>query len=299
MESHHQPENPNPFLESARREAVKTILSHQKGQRIDISTFHDIYGDEVNTDQDTVEKIKISFKNKDKFEDLPKEDVGKIQFAHQRAEALEIVVSDYGELCCWFGENCFLQRTSEYDDFVNNVDMVLEYDYYEDGKPERFALVLDTSMHTSEEVINKKISRNITKMKDGQMKLKYFESQVDGFKGELTEILPVVVGVDYKSADDLMTSVAQILKLEDGGINSSEHKQKLAQNPAQLLFLNEIRIQLEMYQRLGLLKDASLIKIINEVISSRGKIVDPFIYQKLSYKDEIFKLVSSIANSKK
>lgn len=299
MESHHQPENSNPFLESARREAVKTILSHQKGQRVDISTFKDIYGDEVNIDQDTVKKIKISFSNKDWLEDLPKEDENRILFAHQRSDALEVVISDYGELYCWFGENCFLQRTSEYDDFVNNVDMVLEYDYYEDGKPQRFALVLDTSMRTTEEKIGKKINRNIDKVKNGQMRLKYFESQIDGFKGELTEILPVVVGVGGKTADDLMTSVSQILKLEDNGINSSEHKLKLAQHPAQLLLLNEIKIQLEMYQRLGLLKDTVLLTIINGVISSQAKIVDPFIYQKISYTDEIFRLVSSIAGSKK
>jgi hypothetical protein len=260
MESNSQPENSNPSLESTRREVVDIILSHQKG-RINISTFEDIYGDEVYSDQDTVKKIKIGFENKYNLEGLPDEDRDKILFAHQRADALEVVVSDYGELYCWFGKNCFLQRTSEYDDFVNGVDMVLEYDYYANGQAQRFALVLDASMKTNEEAISRKITRNINKLKENQMRLKYFESKVDDFKGELTGILPVVIGIGGRASDDLMTSVSQILKLEENGIDSSEQKLRLEKNPAQLLFLNEIRIQLEMYQRLGLLKDIVLSNI--------------------------------------
>ncbi len=153
---------------------------------------------------------------------------GKNEMGEKTGDNLEFVIDRCAEQNNWFGENSFLTRTLKYDDYFNGVDFVLEYDTDENG-PKRLALMVDCTM--SQDNMDKKISRNLSIL--GQTRIKYFESQIDGSKGEIF-CVPVVIGLDENSVFELLDNLKNNHYLEN--------------SPAQIAFLEEIRMQLRLYR---------------------------------------------------
>ena len=86
-----------------------------------------------------------------------------------RNDAMEAFLASEIETADWFEASVF--RTTRYDDFLNGVDLVLEWDQGEENEPLRLAV--DVTTATSPEALDGKLA----KLKYGST-VKYFESDV-------------------------------------------------------------------------------------------------------------------------
>lgn len=178
---------------------------------------------------------------------------------------LEYVIDKSAEQNYWFGENSFVTKTLKYDDYINRVDFVLEYDMSESGEnPQRVAIMVDCT--SSREKIDRKISTNITSMELGKTRVKYFESQVDSFRGEVV-CIPVVIGLDGKHVEQLLDNV--------------KNNHYLERSPAQVVFLEEIKMQLRLYRQILSSKKGNYSNTL-EKIENIQKIIGGVIGQKMS-----------------
>ncbi|MDD5464384.1 MAG: hypothetical protein PHP62_04495 [Candidatus Moranbacteria bacterium] len=280
------------------------VLKSGYSSRIDLDAFRDIYpGAEVDRDKQWAEGLKKKLAERDRLE-------GKeLVYAAIRSDALETLIVDQAEMNNWFGENSFLTRTSEYDDKNNHVDAILEFAVEgEDGEvAKRLALAIDTTMASSKSnnVVNDNIEKNIEAVKYDRTTVKYFESQVDNYKGRLRHVLPVVVGVDMTNSDDLISLAASMAKLESTirdpkaivnkenlKINLTKAKKEMLDHPAQLLFLEEIKAQLEMYAGLGIYKDneqlMSILETINGVLDDKQDLAERTICHDMKRNDRTY-----------
>ncbi len=205
----------------------------------------------------------------------------------KRGRCFEIVLGDRIHQGEWLGKDVKTSRTSEYDDVINGVDMVIEFDK---ERPERMAIAVDASTSSNVKVIEEKIRRNIEKIrkKKDMQEVKYFNSQIkdangEYYQGSLKNLIPVVVGADKNNVDNLFDTFAELKSLEeDKGGFVEEWKndliKKLNKDPLQGVFLKEIKIQLETYKSIigeenkeFIDQCESLLKIINEVIEEKEK----------------------------
>lgn len=238
---------------------------------------------DVKRDIETTEKMEERFK-KD-WDHLPENDIQRIKEGKKRSEALEVIIIDKGEEMNWFGERAHLSRTSRFDDIFNGIDGVLEFDIQE-SNPYGIALEIDASMKPDQETMKKKITRNTDKVlgKGKAIEVKYFQSKISGEKKKLTFVIPVVTGVEGDNANKLIELFADIERLKKPGKDEELQKKidEAKNNPAQLIFLKEIKMQLEMYSKLlgkeGGMKQLyrkevdKLVDIIKNIIDSKNNI---------------------------
>ncbi|MFA6354288.1 MAG: hypothetical protein WCX12_01225 [Candidatus Paceibacterota bacterium] len=270
------------------RENVGLILSAAE-KRPELDNFSDIFPtDEIKRDEQLLAAAKRNFSENE--EHLTDEEVQKTREGKLRSEALEILVTNQAELNDWFGDNVLISRTTEFDDVINHVDAVLEFDLGEDN-PETIALAVDASMRNDYHLTTSKIRRNIKSItgETRPTEVKYFESQIDRNKRSLRHIIPVVVGLEGNNCNQLFADFAQIIKLkripEKNGLQKEtlhNLNEKMKTNPAQIAFLLEIQKQLEFYKNLVEKKTTEegvnskqlerLIGIIDSVLSEKKDI---------------------------
>lgn len=219
-------------------EQARFIIREGEKHRSRIDDFRGVY------DEGTIEADKNLIRRYEKkFSDdvllLSDEDTAEINYSNERAEALEVILAEQSEMAEWFGSAVFAIRTTKYDDYFNGIDMVLEFDMGDSEKVERIALAIDAS-NAKFDVIRKKMDKNISKVtgkSDKAPEVKYFKSEIDSeFKGSIKNVIPVVVGMQGKNVDSLLDIYT-----------SKNSNKEMERHPAQRIFLEEIRSQLEMY----------------------------------------------------
>jgi len=279
------------------QENIRLILALE-GDRLKEEDFIDLYGPKaVEDDKKIVEGIKRGIKRRQLS--LPTEDLKRELEIRQKSEALEAIVVYQGELNNWFGPNSLITKTSEYDDLLNGVDLVLEFDLEDpsslglEKKIHRIALAVDVTSSKDSDVVAKKIDSCFEKvMGKENCRVKYFASQVEDFKGELNQVIPVVIGLETRKVDLLIKSVGFLIRLDKGWVKPSPLSQQLAReirkaletHPAQMIFLKEIEDQLGFYYQFlksqekpepktSKLKNdvKALLAITKEVISQKRK----------------------------
>lgn len=222
-------------------EQAKLIIKEGEKNRSRIDDFKGVY------DEDTIEADKnLVRRYEKKFHDdvllLSDEDTAEINYCNERAEALEVILVELSELAEWFGSAVFAIRTTKYDDYFNDIDMVLEFDMGDSENIERIALAIDAS-NAKFDIIRKKMDKNISKVtgkSDKAPQVKYFKSEIDPeFKGSIKNVIPVVVGMQGKNVDSLLDIYT-----------SKNANKEMERHPAQRIFLEEIRSQLEMYLKI-------------------------------------------------
>ncbi len=235
------------------------LLENESENRIRENEFTDIFGsEEVEKDLLLVQSIKKNFTKH--IEHLDADEIRKIKEGKQRADALEVIISEAGELYDWAGPEANFLRSSEYDDLVNGVDIIIEFDIPQgsDAEPKRIALAIDASMNAESEVVLKKMKRNIRKImeeSDEKPVVKYFKSNVTDYKGSLPIVIPVIVGLEGTHVDALISEYASLKKLKKISNPTDLTKktikdlqEKLASHPAQSVFYSEIVSQLRHYE---------------------------------------------------
>ena len=237
-------------LERAYQEAMKICQEHS------IIPGHFFLYDPVILRKDAEAVAKIKEKRK-------KEPYETREFRKLTA-VLETVFFLEAELAEWFGPNAFTIKTSEYDDFINGVDVIIEF-YNEDGTS-CLTLALDITLASNTGDLRRKLRRAREEIDDAKLaRIKYFSSEHSGIRGELKDIPRGVVGIDFKAAVELIN------------LWMNKDSQALASHPIQFQILKQLEIQMEGFEnyarkrgdeRIALIY-SRLLKIIERVIKSK------------------------------
>ena len=319
--SEHVPHEVNYFTPKRVSENCDLII-HQEaltGLRYTLDHFSDVFDpEEIAADNMDLVSAKDRFKKKSQRESP--ETINNMDFAKKRSEALEIIIADQIELSDWFGGNSLFFRTTEYDDLFNGTDAVVEFDIGE--KPERLALAIDSTSSTDMFLIEEKVDRNVAKLLNNNLEIKYFESQIDGYKGSIKNTVPVVIGLEAGNTTDLINIFASIIKfkqkVDDPSVENNERmnakqnysriKKEVTRHPAQMVFLREIKLQLEMYQRILAreknpniaVKESDITrlrKIISDVLGEK-KQVDQSPEMLVLKEDAVYNMISYVSGKK-
>lgn len=149
-------------------------------------------------------------------------------------EIFEAVTLDNIDMNAWFGQNAQVIIPTKYDDVVNGVDGVVEF---QDERSVGY-LALGIDVAASLEGIEKKLQRikdNIDKSRLARMD--YFYSETQGIKGQKSNIPQVIISADRQTVRELMDLWV-------------EEKQKaLARHYIQFQILEETMIQLQAFQK--------------------------------------------------
>lgn len=179
--------------------------------------------EEIEKDKETVRKIKDK-KAKD----------GSLAKKTRYSEILEFILYLQAEQSNWFGEDCVTFRTVDFDDWVNHVDMVAEFEI-EGGQFIRLAIDVTTSQ--SEEGIDEKISRIEKSIENGNLAtVKYFDSERANYTGKLIDTPIVIIGTSKEGVIELC-----------GVTNSENGKKVLSKHYIQIKLLKQIGVQLKHF----------------------------------------------------
>ena len=248
--------------ETKSQNAVDIVLEHTRNERPKLKEFlgkHPLYTQhEIQNDEARVKRAQEDFKNRDSK--LSKDHQKRNQERKKLSDALESTVVNLGELSDWFGENSSVIQTSEYVDIIQHIDGILEIKIEipnSNGQTriERIALAIDASTSNDEDIIKKKIVTNgrimISSTKNKEPAVKYFESS-DGTAGPIQDIIPVVIGLEKDSTENLVKLYADILTARQSKLPgiARQLKDKAQVHPAQQLFLRQIKTQLITYHRI-------------------------------------------------
>lgn len=235
-------------LENRDRARTVDALLAEKEIRPKIENFESVYGAEA-VKRDSAETARLKALYAKRFEGDSERQMGR-----RFSEAFERLFKIWAVRLSWFGEHSEIISTSEYDDFVKGVDGILVLNEERKGS-EYMALAIDTT-HAGAEKVDEKMLRALDRVTDGEEPfiVKYFERK--NFRGQLRGSVPVIIGLDDRDANEIIDTIGQVLNLlrqKNRVQRQNEILQEkmtfLKSHPAQVVFLEEIRLQLAMYQR--------------------------------------------------
>lgn len=200
-------------------------ISEHKKQEPKMDDFSDVYSEiEIKKDKKYLASIKEGFQF----------------YKTERSEILEIVLARQIDQTEWFGENCFVVQSSEYDDVINHTDLVAEFR----EKDEIIRLAIDVTTSEDKAVLDKKIGyieKDIDNNKLTTLKYYLFEETEPYTKGKAEMIPRVIIGTNKEGVKELSGLVEKTIKKEEGS------NKELADFYAQIEFLEEIKEQLEYF----------------------------------------------------
>lgn len=185
-----------------------------KNNRLKMEDFSDIYKEEeIMRDRNELEKMKDS-------ENFEKSDV--------HGKVLENLFPEIGKKNFWMGEEEFyIIQLSEYDDKMKygaHADVLIEMRNSE-GKIIRFAVDLTTGANMDK--LNAKKTKCVKGIEIGTLSsVKYFQSEIEKFRGRIIEVPVVVAGIDKETLHALCDAIGR-------GENIQNH-------PAKFMILEEI-----------------------------------------------------------
>lgn len=175
----------------------------------------------------------------------------------------------------WFGRDAQTLSVSEYDDFKNGVDVLVEY-----GGTQGYShLALGIDVTYNEEAVSKKIEAAFGHLRRGNLTtVEYFESPKMGLKGTMSDVPSVVIGLQKETVIELM----KMFEKDD--------YEKLSKEISQFIILEQIKIQIEGYlasiPSLRFPPDRQVI-VIQRLQVALGKIKEILVNKKDLY-DELF-----------
>ena len=197
----------------------------KKDDAIKMADFEDVYSaEEIKKDTERVEYIKKS----KGFEKPTAESV-----------ILENMFSDLVEKYKWFGEGVKVVQLSEFDDKIASgahCDAVLEIPVAAD-RVIRIGIDLTTAVNY--DTLSKKRTKCVEGVQSGKLfSVKYFQSKIDGTKGQISDLPVFFAGLDKNTLKNLCEAVA---KQENTGNDSME------KHEGQFIFLDEMLSQSNRY----------------------------------------------------
>lgn len=246
--------------EAQHQENIELLL--KEGERLSEDDFTDIYGPSVvKRDKKAVEELEGKLRKEMRIDNLNSQEQAEVEAARKRSEALEVIVVQGGDNFRWLG-GARLVRTTKYDDLKHGVDAVAEFPKKDKAgakeKPQRIALAIDACANPHLPSVREKMVKHFSRLtEEAGVEVKYYQSPIDGSKGAIEMVVPVVIGVEGKSVDDLIELFSSLLKLGEAPQHdktaAARYKEKLEEakeHPVQMIFLKEIEKQLDCYLRL-------------------------------------------------
>ena len=216
--------------------------------RIPESSFVGFYpAEDIKADLKLTERLSAEFVKRD--EQAGAEGFLRAKETHQLATAMEVIVA---QPLTWWGKGK-TTRTSQYDDYVNGVDAVLEL-----PGSQHIGFALDFSTSSFQQIIKQKIDRatDHVLVPGKPAEVKYYISPVTKKKESIT-VIPIVIGLDGKDAKELVSLVSGVIRMRDQAAKNPVMKERLTKgfealqkHPAQMVFILEISSQLARYHRL-------------------------------------------------
>ncbi|MFA5886576.1 MAG: hypothetical protein WC863_02215 [Patescibacteria group bacterium] len=253
------------------RQNAEVILKNPGKTRIKESDFKDIFDEKTITDDSNfVNRLQDKFDSQ--LRHLDSKSIEKIRDGEKRSEVLEIIIAVDGERYEWAGDKARLSRTSRFDDLANGVDIILEFIPGEENNnkntADRLALGVDASSNGDTYALRENLERNIQKL-SGQKnqklpEVKYFQSAIDkSNRGQLKNVIPVVIGLDATHVNELMKICASLRNLTniksreslknlgaDTETLQTELEEKLKNHPAQVVIYRQMVAQLTYYLKI-------------------------------------------------
>lgn len=214
------------IFDGAYRESLKVL----RRDSIEIGEFKGVYNDEeIEQDEKETERLRAIHLEKLK-EDPERARLKKF------ATIFEAIIHQHGEQAEWFGPEAFTIKTSDYDDFKNGVDEIIEFhkEDPDDGKEiSHLTLGIDVTTKGS---LDEKLRSAWKKVKSGKLsEVKYFSSEEAG-KGKLEHVPSVAVNAEPKEIEEMME-----LWLE-------KKNSEIAVHPMQIRILEQMDGQLEVFR---------------------------------------------------
>lgn len=213
------------------------------------------------------------------------------EFSKTISSAMERIVAEHGELNDWFGHESFLSKTTEYDDIINGVDFILEFDIEDpeaiglDENYHKIALAADVTSSRDSSIVAEKMRKSQERtFAPHKPAVKYFDSQIEAFaKGSVDHIVSVVIGIEMENSkgiiEDAFRLATLVRRADKNDIQKAELKRlnhKFETHPAQMIFLKEILFQLQDYQKFAEENGdslggeiSSLVAVISSVIEQK------------------------------
>lgn len=168
------------------------------------------------------------------------------------ASAFEAFIKKWGNETKLFGENAKVVRASEYDDYKNGTDLLVEF-LGPDGKTH--VLALDVTSNSFKKDIEDKLTkkREFFEKTSETPAVKYFKSSFTEEKGRKV-VVPAVAGMSAPAVKELLTKLEAIEKAKNTGNSSSKMEAELSSDPLREAVLVEIKEQLDLYATRSLSK---------------------------------------------
>jgi hypothetical protein len=181
-----------PKFETFAREKMRTLDNAysalmEERERIEMDEFEDLY--DVESDKETIKEFEKKF---EQDPTLNKE-------ADYFTELFEALFTDLAEKGRWFDE-AVIQNASRYDDVVNGIDIIAEFQ--KEGMFSHLGFAIDLTFSNK---IRFKLNRIKREIESGELaKIKYYlSSEEAGVRGELRNVPRVIVGADVNSIKNL------------------------------------------------------------------------------------------------
>ncbi len=267
------------FADPELKERLLRKASAYNTKRFKPDAFSDCFPlEDIKKDKDEVAQLQTIFKRglekeRERYPDDPTagqmEKIGAIT---------EFIVGKH--IGAWFANLATAHPTSEFDDYKNSIDIVLEYkDAPQDGK--YLGLGLDVTFSTNKEIINKKLDRiwNYDLREGKPASVKYFESAEKNVHGSI-ELPRVLVALDPRMVKELM-------RLED-----KNKVEELDNHPVQIVILYQLQQQFAAFYKRAMSRDGAGHKKIANMYHVAVEQFNKVIEQKQGYINDNMHVLS-------
>jgi hypothetical protein len=148
------------------------------------------------------------------------------------ADIFEALVLQHGELSNWFGENATTVKTSKFDDYVNGVDLLVEFGG-EDDETTHLGLAADVTFMSDTTKKFDRIRRQIDE--GGLAEVRYFHSDSLDTYEVLSKLPEVIIGAEKRTVMELAELWAE------------RQNKELAEHRIQIMILEQMKGQLETF----------------------------------------------------
>lgn len=279
-------------LSEAEERLYPILVPENEKDRIEIDEFEGLYDPAMlERDKKEVERLESIF-NKQTQENPEAETWSK------RGKLFEAMVNDQIESSNWLGENATVIIPSKFDDYINKIDSILEFN--DEGTRSHLALAIDVTKSLDE--VQKKMAQIKKSIDTGELSnIKYFRSEDE--RGEKIRIPRVIIGADQKTMNDLAELLLRFHSAK--GDHFKKVRSSLEKHSAQLQIILEIRNQLSAFKKYAHENGhedliPSFDRILEVISPIFGEIKEEDDYlEKLGrvQDDEVFKII--IAESKR
>jgi len=230
--------------------------------RVDENDFIEPYGQAtIDADLAEVERLESLFNARDTRESKEQKKV---------ADIFEAIVLWNGEQSNWLGENAVTVKTSRYDDYVNGVDAVIEFQGNEPRMASYLGIAADVTFSTD---TTKKFDRLKNQIDKGELaKVKYFHSEHMNIHGQLSKLPAVILGMDKSTV------------LELAELQAEKKFKELGSHRAQIMMLEQMRAQFTTYSKYA---DRIGKQDLGDIYRDRLKIVEGLLEEKSDLANKV------------